>query len=116
MRRSEPGTSPQFSKGRLVVTSRLVRSQPLLRRAVEDTGPMDAMCGSGHAPRTLAAGLAKIKSGEVVLLPAQMADGSTRTINLRCVTTPDEAQKILLNHLGLVLPRRLRRIDEVAQT
>ena len=57
---------------------------------------------------------AKIKSGDVIL-PARMADGSHRTIRLRCVTTPDEAQKVLLPRLGLTLPHRLRRIDEVAQ-
>jgi len=70
--------------------------------------------GLGDAPRTLIEEFAKIKSGDVVL-PAQMADGSHRTIHLRCVTTPDEAQKVLLNRLGLTLPQRLRRIDEVAQ-
>lgn len=70
--------------------------------------------GLGDAPRTLLEEFAKIKSGDVVL-PARMADGSGRTIHLRCVTTPDEAQKILLNRLGLTLPQRLRRIDEVAQ-
>jgi len=70
--------------------------------------------GLGHAPRTLLEEFAKIKSGDVVL-PAQMADGSRRTIHLRCVTTPDEAQKVLLNRLGLTLPQRLRRVDEVAQ-
>jgi hypothetical protein len=32
---------------------------------------------------------------------------------LRCVTEPDEAQKTLLHRLGVTLPRRLRRIDEV---
>jgi len=70
--------------------------------------------GLGNAPRTLIEEFAKIKSGDVVL-PAQMADGTRRTIHLRCVTTPDEAQKVLLNRLGLPLPQRLRRIDEVAQ-
>jgi transposase len=70
--------------------------------------------GLGDAPRTLIEEFAKIKSGDVVL-PAQMADGSGRTIHLRCVTTPDEAQKVLLNRLGLRLPQRLRRIDEVEQ-
>jgi transposase len=70
--------------------------------------------GLGDAPRTLVEELAKIKSGDVVL-PAQMADGSRRTIHLRCVTAPDQAQKVLLNRLGLTLPQRLRRIDEVAQ-
>jgi len=70
--------------------------------------------GLGDAPRTLIEEFAKIKSGDVVL-PARMADGSQRTIHLRCVTTPDEAQKVLLNRLGLRLPQRLRRIDEVEQ-
>jgi len=70
--------------------------------------------GLGDAPRTLIEELAKIKSGDVVL-PAQMADGSHRTIHLRCVTTPEEAQRVLLNRLGLTLPQRLRRIDEVKQ-
>ena len=70
--------------------------------------------GLGDAPRTLLKEFAKIKSGDVVL-PARMADGSQRTIRLRCVTAPDEAQKVLLNRLGLTLPLRLRRIDEVTQ-
>lgn len=68
--------------------------------------------GLGDAPRTLIEEFAKIKSGDVVL-PAQMSDGSRRTIHLRCVTTPDEGQKVLLNRLGLTLPQRLRRIDEL---
>jgi transposase len=70
--------------------------------------------GLGDAPRTLVEEFAKIKSGDVVL-PAQMGDGSRRIIHLRCVSTPGEAQKVLLNRLGLTLPQRLRRIDEVAQ-
>jgi transposase len=70
--------------------------------------------GLGDAPRTLIEEFAKIKSGDIVL-PAQMADGSHRTIHLRCVTTPDEAQKVLLDRLGLRLPQRLRRLDEVHQ-
>ena len=70
--------------------------------------------GLGDAPRTLIEEFAKIKSGDVVL-PAQTANGIHRTIHLRCVTTPDEAQKVLLNRLGLRLPQRLRRVDEVHQ-
>jgi len=70
--------------------------------------------GLGDAPRTVIEEFAKIKSGDVVL-PAKMADGSKRTIRLRCVTTPDDAQKILLNRLGLELPQRLKRIDEIEQ-
>jgi transposase len=70
--------------------------------------------GLGDAPRTLVEEFAKIKSGDVVL-PARWADGTEKTVHLRCVTTPDEAQKVLLHRLGLTLPLRLRRIDEVAQ-
>ena len=68
--------------------------------------------GRGDTPRTLIEESAKIKSGDVVL-PARWADGTERTVHLRCVTTPDEAQKVLLNRLGLTRPLRLRRIDEV---
>lgn len=68
--------------------------------------------GLGDAPRTLVQELAKIKSGDVVL-PAQSSEGRPRTIRLRCVTEPDPAQKVLLNRLGLTLPRRLRRLEQV---
>lgn len=71
--------------------------------------------GLGDAPRTLVEEFAKIKSGDVVL-PTRSSDGRPgKTVRLRCVTTPDEAQKVLLNRLGLTLPQHLRRIDEVAQ-
>jgi transposase len=69
--------------------------------------------GLGDAPRTVLEELAKIKSGDVVL-PTQSQQGhDTGSVRLRCVTEPDEAQKVLLHRLGLTLPRRLRRIDEV---
>lgn len=71
--------------------------------------------GLGDAPRTLLEEFAKIKSGDVVL-PGRFGDGRTcKMIRLRCVTTPDEAQKVLLNRLGLRLPQRLRQTDEVVQ-
>ncbi len=70
--------------------------------------------GLGDAPRTVLEEFAKIKSGDVVL-PAKMADGSKRTIRLRCVTTPDDAQKVLLSRLGIDLPKRLKRTDEFEQ-
>lgn len=70
--------------------------------------------GLGDAPRTLLEEIAKIKSGDV-LLPARLADGSERRIRLRCVASPDEAQRVLLQRLGVRLPQRLRRIDELAQ-
>ena len=70
--------------------------------------------GLGDAPRTLIEELAKIKSGDVVLV-AHSTKGPERQIRLRCVTTPDKAQKVLLHRLGVMLPQRLRRIDEVPQ-
>jgi hypothetical protein len=71
--------------------------------------------GLGDAPRTLLEELSKIKSGDVVL-PTRTKEGHYNgTVRLRCVTEPDEAQKVLLHRLGIPLPRRLRRIDEFAQ-
>jgi len=71
--------------------------------------------GLGDAPGTLLEEFAKIKSGDVVL-PISTRDGQTnKVVHLRCVTTPDGAQKVLLNRLGLTLPQRLRRIDQIAQ-
>jgi transposase len=71
--------------------------------------------GLGDAPRTLLEEFDKIKSGDVVLQAKPRTGGSARTIRLRCVAVPDAAQKVLLNRLGLTLPRRLRRIDEGLQ-
>lgn len=71
--------------------------------------------GLGDAPRTVLEELGKIKSGDVVL-PTQTRQGRPAgTVRLRCVTEPDAAQKVLLHRLGVTLPRRLRRIDEVVQ-
>ena len=70
--------------------------------------------GLGDAPRTLLYELAKIKSGDIVL-PVQTPDGRNKSICLRHVTEPDAAQSVLFKHLGLTLPRRLRRFDEPTQ-
>jgi transposase len=71
--------------------------------------------GLGDAPRTVLEELAKIKSGDVVL-PTRKKQGDCQgTVRLRCVTEPDEAQKVLLHRLGVTLPRRLRRLDEFVQ-
>lgn len=67
--------------------------------------------GLGDAPRTVVSEFAKIQSGDVVL-PTRSPDGTTREVRLRCVTTPDAAQKVLLNRLGLKLPTRLRPLEE----
>lgn len=71
--------------------------------------------GLGDAPRTVVEELAKIKSGDVVL-PTMPRNGQPgKTVRVRCVTTPDRAQRVLLNRLGLTLPQRLRYLEEVAQ-
>lgn len=57
----------------------------------------------GSSATTLLEETARIQSTDVIL-PTQ--DG--RHIRLRCVVQPDRAQKILLDHLGLTLPHRLR--------
>jgi len=71
--------------------------------------------GLGSAPRTLLDELAKIKSADVVLPVTSRCGSSEKTVRLRCVTEPDEAQRILLHRLGLSLPRRLRRVDELTE-
>jgi transposase len=63
--------------------------------------------GLGDAPRSLLNELSKIKSADVVL-PIQQARSSwSQTLHLRCVTEPDEEQKLFLHRLGLTLPKRL---------
>jgi transposase len=62
--------------------------------------------GLGNSPRTLLEEFARIQSQDVIL-PLQ-AQGEVR---LRCVTQPDEAQSMLLERLGIVLPKRLRMPD-----
>jgi len=62
-----------------------------------------ARAGLGNSPTTVLEELARIQSTDVV---APTTDG--RTIRLRCVVRPDKAQSILLSHLGLKLPQRLR--------
>ena len=59
--------------------------------------------------------IAKIKSGDVLPTGAKVGRYNG-TVRLRCVTEPDQAQKVLLHRLGIPLPRRLRQIDEFVQT
>jgi transposase len=56
----------------------------------------------GHAPRTVMEQLGRLKLNEVVLPTT-----TGRSIQLRCVTAPDDLQRILLSRLGLTLPQRL---------
>ncbi len=57
----------------------------------------------GNSPTTLLEEFARIQSTDVV---APTTDG--RTVRWRCVVRPDKAQAILLDHLGLKLPERLK--------
>lgn len=58
--------------------------------------------GLGNGPRTVIEEFQRIKSTDVVLPTT-----AGRDVRLRCVTTPDEAQRILLDRLGVKLPTRL---------
>lgn len=59
--------------------------------------------GLGKSPRTVLEELARIQSHDVVLPTASHGE-----IRLRCVTQPDAAQAVLLERLGIVLPKRMR--------
>ena len=59
--------------------------------------------GVGRSTTTLLEEFARIQSTDVVF-PTN--DG--RTVRLRCIVRPDRAQSILLQHLGLSLPERIR--------
>jgi len=70
--------------------------------------------GLGDAPRTVVEEFASIKSGDVVL-PTVRKDGHPgRTVRVRCVTTPDREQKVLLHRLGVNLPERLGYLEKIA--
>ena len=61
-----------------------------------------ARSGLGNGPRPLIEELDRIKTNDVVLPTT-----GGREIRIRCVTRPDESQRILLDRLGLTIPARL---------
>jgi transposase len=61
--------------------------------------------GLGDSPRTILTELSRIHAADVIL---PLADQPGRELRLRCVVRPDREQAILLQHLGLTLPQRLR--------
>ena len=61
--------------------------------------------GLGHSPRTILEEFSRIHAADIVL---PLADASKRELRIRCVVRPDREQAILLEHLGLTLPERLR--------
>ncbi len=61
-----------------------------------------ARSGLGNGPRPVIEEFERIKTNDVIL-----PTSAGREIRIRCVTTPDESQRILLGRLGLTLPARL---------
>jgi transposase len=61
--------------------------------------------GLGHSPRTILDEFSRIHAADIVL---PLADAPKRELRIRCVVRPDREQAILLEHLGLKLPERLR--------
>lgn len=59
--------------------------------------------GLGNSPRTILEELGHINSGDVVL-PTLTGE----QIRLRCIVRPEKAQAILLQRMGVDLPRRMR--------
>jgi len=59
--------------------------------------------GLGNSPRTILEELGQIHSGDVVLPTV-----SGEQIRLRCIVRPEKAQSIILQRLGLDIPRRMR--------
>lgn len=62
--------------------------------------------GLGNSPRTVLEELVRIQSHDVIL--PTLTHGEIR---LRCVTQPDDAQAVLLERLGIVLPKRMRMTE-----
>lgn len=69
-------------------------------------GQLCQRAGLGDEPRRVLAELAELHTVDVVL-PTRAGP----EIRTRCVTQPSEHQQILLHHLGLTLPSRLRKTD-----
>lgn len=65
----------------------------------------------GHAPGTVIDELGKIKLNDVIL-----PTSTGRRIRLRCITDPDQRQRILLSRLGLNLPQRLGQPQWIKQS
>jgi len=66
--------------------------------------------GLGDSPRTVMEELGHIHSGDVVL-PTTTGE----RIQLRSIVTPEKAQKIILQRMGIDLPKRMRIPDLIAK-
>jgi transposase len=71
-------------------------------------GQLCQRAGLGHEPRKVLAELAQIRVIDVTV-PTRHADGPEGPLlRQRCVSRPSEHQAILLHHLGLHLPSRMK--------
>ena len=61
--------------------------------------------GLGDSPRTILTEFSRIHAADIVL---PLVDTKKPALRIRCVVRPDREQAILLEHLGLTLPERLR--------
>jgi transposase len=68
--------------------------------------------GLGSSPRTMLKELRHIQSVDVVL---PTLTNPPRQLVIRCVVRPDRSQAILLDRMGIVLPKRLRQAPLVAK-
>ncbi len=59
--------------------------------------------GLGNSPRTLLDEIGQIQSGDIILPTT-----SGKQIKLRCIVRPEKEQRILLQHLGIQIPKRMR--------
>ena len=64
--------------------------------------------GLGNSPRTILEELSRVQSHDVVL--PTITHGQIR---LRCVAQPDPAQSALLDRLGIILPKRMRLLEQI---
>jgi len=64
--------------------------------------------GLGQEPRKIVEEIGRLQSADVVL---PTTDG--HELRLRCVVRPEKGHKILLDHLGLTLPKRLQPLGNL---
>lgn len=67
--------------------------------------------GLGNSPRTMLEELGHIQSGDVVL-PTTNGE----VLRVRCVARPEKPQQVILQRLGIDLPRRMRMPENVVPT
>lgn len=67
--------------------------------------------GLGNSPRTILEELAQIQSGDVILPTL-----SGETLRLRCIARMEKPQRMILQRLGIDLPRRMKVLENVVPT